>query len=157
MADPLTLLAMAGTVVKGIEGLVARGAEIEKVATKMGQWFTLAADISQAEKEAEKPPLFKQLFNAQSVEAEALNAVIAKQRLKEHEASIRSMICMAYGTETYREMMQMRKQIRETREKTLYRQRKRRQQFFDGIAVVVGLCITVGVIYAVVSVVQAYG
>ena len=33
MADPLTLLAMAGTVVKGIEGLVARGAELEKVAT----------------------------------------------------------------------------------------------------------------------------
>lgn len=157
MADPLTLLAMAGTVVKGIEGLVARGAELEKVATKMGQWYTLAADISQAEKEAEKPPLFKQLFNAQSVEAEALNAVIAKQRLKEHEANIRSMICMAYGTETYREMMQMRKEIKEQREKTLYRQRKRRQQFFDGIAIIMGMGIVAAVISVVVSIVQTYG
>lgn len=56
------MLAMASTVVKGIEGLVARGAEIEKIATKLGQWYTLAADITQAEQEAENPPLFKQLF-----------------------------------------------------------------------------------------------
>ena len=40
--DPLSMIAMAGTVVKGMETMVARGAEIEKVATKLGQWFTLA-------------------------------------------------------------------------------------------------------------------
>jgi hypothetical protein len=143
------MLAMASTVVKGIEGLVARGAEIEKVATKLGQWYTLAADITRAEEEAENPPLFKQLFGGESVEQEALNATIAKQKLKEHEATIRSMICMAYGTEVYREMMQMRREIKERREKTLYRQRKRRQFLLDSIAVAVGVGFSGFVIYSV--------
>jgi hypothetical protein len=143
------MIAMAGTVVKGIEGLVARGAEIEKVATKLGQWYTLAADITQAEEEAENPPLFKQLFGGESVEQEALNATIAKQKLKEHEATIRSMICMAYGTDVYREMMQMRREIKERRERTLYRQRKRRQFLLDCIAVVVGVAFSGFVIYSV--------
>ena len=140
---------MAGTVVKGIEGLVARGAEIEKVAVKLGQWYTLASDIAQAEAEAENPPLFKQLFGGESVEQEALNATIAKQKLKEHEATIRTMMCMAYGTEVYREMMQMRREIKERREKTLYRQRKRRQFLLDSIAVVLGVGVSGFVIYSV--------
>tara|TARA_E500000178_G_scaffold33358_1_gene30198 strand:- start:312 stop:764 length:453 start_codon:yes stop_codon:yes gene_type:complete len=143
------MIAMAGTVVKSMETMVARGAEIEKVATKLGQWFTLAADIAQAEREAENPPLFKQLFAGESVEQEALNATIAKQKLKEHEASIRSMICMAYGTETYREMMQMRREIRERRERTLYRQRKRRQFLLDSIAAAGGAAVSSTVIYSV--------
>lgn len=143
------MLAMAGTVVKGIEGLVARGAEIEKVAVKLGQWYTLASDIAQAEEEAENPPLFKQLFGGESVEQEALNATIAKQKLKEHEATIRGMICMAYGTEVYREMMVMRREIKERRERTLYKQRKRRQFLLDSIAVVVGVSFSGFVIYSV--------
>jgi glutamate-1-semialdehyde aminotransferase len=146
--DPLSMIAMAGTVVKGIETMVARGSEIEKVATKLGQWYTLAADITQAEQEAENPPLFKQLFYKQSVEQEALNATIAKQKLKEHEASIRDMICLVYGTEIYREMMAMRRQIRERRERTLYKQRRRRQLLIDSIAALVGLSFSGLVIYS---------
>lgn len=142
------MIAMAGTVVKGIETMVARGSEIEKVATKLGQWYTLAADITQAEQEAENPPLFKQLFYKQSVEQEALNATIAKQKLKEHEASIRDMICLVYGTEIYREMMAMRRQIRERRERTLYKQRRRRQLLLDSIAALVGLSFSGLVIYS---------
>jgi hypothetical protein len=142
------MLAMAGTVVKGIEGLVARGAEIEKVAVKLGQWYTLASDIAHAEEQAENPPLFKQLFGGESVEQEALNATIARQKLKEHEASIRSMICMVYGTEVYREMMAMRREIKERRERTLYKQRKRRQFLLDSIAVVLGAGVSGFVIYS---------
>jgi len=152
--DPLSMLAMASTVVKGIEGLVARGAEIEKIATKLGQWYTLAADITQAEQEAENPPLFKQLFGGESVEQEALNATIAKQKLKEHEATIRGMICMAYGTEVYREMMQMRREIKERRERTLYRQRRRRRLLLDVVAGIVGIGVSAFVIYSVVWIIS---
>ena len=146
--DPLSMIAMAGTVVKGIETMVARGSEIERVATKLGQWYTLAADITQAEQEADNPPLFRRLFYKQSVEQEALNATIAKQKLKEHEASIRDMICLVYGTEIYREMMAMRRQIRERRERTLYKQRRRRQLLIDSIAALVGLSFSGLVIYS---------
>ena len=59
------------------------------------------------------------------------------------------MICMAYGTEVYREMMQMRREIKERREKTLYRQRKRRQFLLDSIAVAVGAAVSGTVIYSV--------
>ena len=52
--DPLSLIAMASTTFKGIQTLVNRGAEIEAVAQKLGAWYSFAADIKQAEREAEK-------------------------------------------------------------------------------------------------------
>tara|TARA_S200000501_G_C20767452_1_gene718981 strand:- start:401 stop:853 length:453 start_codon:yes stop_codon:yes gene_type:complete len=149
------MIAMAGTVVKGIEAMVARGAEIEKVAVKLGQWYTLAADISQAEQEAENPPLFKQLFAGQSVEQEALNATIARQKLREHEANIRMLISLSYGQEVYKEMIQMRRDIKARRQKTLYRQRKRRQFLFDSIAVLMAIGISGGIIYSLYRIIDS--
>ena len=43
------------------------------------------------------------------------------------ENELREMITYRYGVETYREMLQMRRQIREQREKTIYKQAERRK------------------------------
>ena len=60
--DPLSLIAMASTTFKGIQTLVDKGAEIEHVAQKLGQWYSFASDIKEAEKEAENPGVFKKLY-----------------------------------------------------------------------------------------------
>jgi len=83
--DPLSLVAMASTAFKGVEVLVSKGAEIEHVAKKLGQWYGFVSDLREAEKEAENPPLFKKMFDGDSVEATALNAVIAKKKVQEQE------------------------------------------------------------------------
>jgi len=155
--DPLSLIAMASTTFKGIQTLVNRGAEIEHVAQKLGHWYGLVSDIKEAEKESEKPPLFKKLFDGESVEQQALNSVIAKKKVEEQEKQIRELITWSYGVETYKEMMQMRREIRAKRERIIYKQRRRQRRMLDVSAMVIALMLSGGIIYATVSVIRSAG
>jgi hypothetical protein len=153
--DPLSLVAMASTTFKGLQVLVSKGAEIEHVAQKLGHWYTLVSDINQAEREAENPPLFKKMFDGSSVEEQALNAVIAKKKIEEQNKQIRELIMYAYGEETYREMLQMRKDIRAKREKMIYKQRRRQRRMLDVSALVMALIFSGGVIYFTATLIQS--
>jgi len=154
--DPLSMVAMASTTFKGIQTLVNKGAEIEHVAQKLGAWYTYAADIKQAEKEAESPGLFKKLFDGNTVEQQALNSVIAKKKLEEQEKQIRELIVWAYGVETYQEMIMLRRKIKAQREQAIYRQRKRRRIFIDSILVAVAVLFSGGIIIDTASFIQSF-
>ena len=155
--DPLSLVAMASTTFKGLQVLVSKGAEIEQVAQKLGHWYGLVSDLREAEREAENPPLFKKLFDGESVEQQALNAVIAKKKIEEQEKEVRELITWAYGSETYKEMMQMRRDIKAKREQMIYKQRRKQRKMLDLAAIIVGLMVVSGVIGSVVSLVNTYG
>jgi hypothetical protein len=152
--DPLSLVAMASTTFKGLQVLVSKGAEIEHVAKKLGHWYTLVSDINQAEREAENPPLFKKMFDGASVEEQALNAVIAKKKIEEQEKQVRELITWAYGVETYKEMMQMRRDIKAKRERMIYRQRRRQQRMLDISAVILGIIVSGFVVWTTFSFIQ---
>jgi len=152
--DPLSMIAMASTTFKGIQTLVNKGAEIEHVAQKLGAWYSYAADIKQAEKEAESPGIFKKLFDGNTVEQQALNSVIAKKKLEEQEKQIRELIVWAYGVETYQEMIMLRRKIKVKREQAIYKQRKRQQLLMDGTFIVIALLFSSAIIFGVVSIIQ---
>ena len=154
--DPLSLVAMASTTFKGLQVLVSKGAEIEHVAKKLGHWYTLVSDINQAEREAENPPLFKKMFDGASVEEQALNAVIAKKKIEEQEKQVRELITWAYGVETYKEMMQMRRDIKAKRERMIYRQRRRQQRMLDISALILGIILCGFVIWTTFSFIQSF-
>ena len=135
--------------------LVSKGAEIEHVAQKLGHWYTLVSDINQAEQEAEKPPLFKKMFDGSSVEEQALNAVIAKKKIEEQERQIRELITWAYGVETYKEMIQMRRDIRAKRERMIYRQRRRQRFMLDMSAIIMGLMVAGGIVHFTLALIQS--
>lgn len=145
---------MASTTFKGLQVLVSKGAEIEHVAKKLGHWYTLVSDINQAEREAENPPLFKKMFDGASVEEQALNAVIAKKKIEEQEKQVRELITWAYGVETYKEMMQMRRDIKAKRERMIYRQRRRQQRMLDISAVILGIIVSGFVVWTTFSFIQ---
>ena len=155
--DPVSLVAMASTAFKGVQVLVSKGAEIEHVAQKLGHWYSLVSDLREAEKEAENPPLFKKVFDNSSVEEQALNAIIAKKKIEEQEKQIRELIMYAYGEETYREMMQMRRDIRTKREQVIYKQRRKQRRMLDVSAIVIGMIIASGVIWTTISFIQSVG
>ncbi len=155
--DPLSLVAMASTTFKGLQILVSKGAEIEHVAKKLGHWYTLVSDINQAEREAENPPLFKKMFDGPSVEEQALNAVIAKKKIEEQNKQIRELIMYAYGEETYREMLQMRKNIRAKRDKLVYKQRRRQKRMLDISSIILGIMVSAFVVWTTFSFIQKFG
>lgn len=153
--DPLSLIAMASTTFKGIQTLVNKGAEIEHVAQKLGQWYSFASDIKEAEKEAENPGVFKKLFDGNTVEQQALNSVIAKKKLEEQEKQIRELIVWAYGVETYQEMIMLRRKIKAQREQAIYRQRKRQRMLLDSLLIAVATALSAGIIYGTVILIRS--
>ena len=141
---------MASTTFKGIQTLVNKGAEIEHVAQKLGQWYSFASDIKEAEREAENPGIFKKLFDGNTIEQQALNSVIAKKKLEEQEKQIRELIVWSYGVETYQEMIMLRRKIKAQREQAIYKQRKRQRMLLDSILVAIGVAVSSGIIYGTV-------
>ena len=144
--DPLTALGVATTAFKAVKSLVETGREIEDVAGQLGKWFSAVSDLREAEKDAKNPPLFKKLMHSGSVEEEALNATIARQKTLEQESQLRELIVWRYGLDVYRDMIQMRKDIRERREREIYRQKRRKKAVFEwtcitGLLVVMALAI----------------
>ena len=152
--DPLSLIAMASTTFKGIQTLVNKGAEIEHVAQKLGQWYSFASDIKEAEKEAESPGVFKKLFEGDTVEQQALNSVIAKKKLEEQEKQIRELIVWAYGVETYQEMIQLRREIKAQRERVIYKQRRRQRIVGDALVITIGVLSAGVIVYVTASIIQ---
>ena len=149
------MIAMASTTFKGIQTLVNQGAEIEAVAQKLGSWYSYAADIKQAEKEAERPGVFKKLFDGNTVEQQALNSVIAKKKLEEQEKQIRELIVWAYGVETYQEMIMLRRKIRAQREEAIYKQRKRKRMILDSVIIMFAIGLGATLILGVLRLVGA--
>ena len=145
--EPIALLSMATTAFKGVQTLVKRGREIEDVAQHLGRWYGYVADINEAQRESEKPPIFRKLLDKGSVEQEALNAIIVKKKIEQQEREIRDLIVVVYGIETYREMIQMRKDIKAKRERLVYKQRRRRRMYLDGIAVILGIVVSLAICY----------
>tara|TARA_R100001443_G_scaffold24713_2_gene37161 strand:- start:14196 stop:14669 length:474 start_codon:yes stop_codon:yes gene_type:complete len=154
--EPIALLSMATTAFKGVQTLVQRGREIEDVAQHLGRWYGYVADINEAQRESEKPPIFRKLLDKGSVEQEALNAIIVKKKIEQQEREIRDLIVVVYGIETYREMIQMRKDIRSKRERLVYKQKRRRRSILDGIVIVIGLTTCVGIVYGFYELLMNY-
>ena len=147
MIDPITALAAATTAFKAVQSLVNTGREIEDVAGQLGKWFTAVSDIREAEAQAKNPPLFKKLVFSQSVEEEALNALIAKKKAEEQETQIREMIMYRYGMDALREMYAMRRQIKEAREKAVYRRQQLLKKIQDGVIITLLLATGIGAIW----------
>ena len=130
MIDPITAFTVATTAFNTIKKAVEVGREIEDVAQYIGKFFGAKADIAKAEEKAKNPPIFKKLLSAGSVEEEALQLVVQRQKLGEMERELRSMIILRYGQETYLEMMRQREKIAMERKRVELLQKYKRQEFF---------------------------
>ena len=121
-----------------IKKAVEAGREIEDCVGYFGKFFQGVSDINKAEEEAKNPPLFRKLLSGGSVEEEAFQAVVHKQKVQQMENELRELITYRYGVEVYREMIQMRRTIKEERERTVYKQQERRKALlWNGLALTI--------------------
>ena len=97
----------------------------------LSRWMGAVSDIDNAEKQAKNPPLFKKLFNAQSIEQAAIQAYAAKKKLEQQRYELKVFLNMTYGINAYNELLAMEGQIRKERQELVYKQQKMRQQIFE--------------------------
>jgi len=150
MIDPFTAIAAATTAFKTVQKFVQAGQDLENTVGQMGKWYTAVSDFRRGQQMQKNPPLFKKLFNAGSVEEEALQLLMHEKKIIEQEKELQSILNFRYGFGTWDELTEMRRKIRDQREKTLYKQAQRQAAFIETIqisAAVAILLATVGGIF----------
>lgn len=139
MIDPVSAFAMATAAFNGIKKAVEVGREVQDVYAQLSQWAGAASDLQEfiSQQENRKPGLFEKIGFGKNETAEAFDTYIAKQKIVEMEKEIYQMFIYGdlqhLGQDGYREFVQMRRKIKEKREKMIYEQMRRRKAFFRNI------------------------
>ena len=127
------------------------GRDIESMAGDLSRWMGAVSDIQKADQYNIKPPLFKKIFNAGSVEEEAMQIFMAKKKAEDMRNQLKQIITFTRGPSAWEELLRTEGDIRKKRQKMIYDQQERRRKLFEIIAIIilVGIIGTfiVGVVY----------
>ena len=110
----------------------------------MGKWYTAISDFRKGQQMQKKPPLFKKLFNAGSVEEEALNLLMHEKKIIEQEKELQALLNFRYGYGTWDELKEMRRKIRDRREKKVYKQAQMRRDLIEAMQIGFAILIVLG-------------
>ena len=137
MIDPVTAIAGATAAFNTIKAGFAAGREIESMAGDLGRWMNSVSDIKKAEELNKKPPLFKKIFNAGSVEEEALNIFMAKKKAEDMREQLKQIISFSRGPSAWEELLRTEADIRKKRQQMIYAQEERRRQILEVIGIII--------------------
>ena len=147
MIDQFTAMAAATTAFQTVKKFVNAGQDFENVMGQMGKWYTSVSDFRKGQQLQKKPPIFKKLLAAGSVEEEALNLLIHEKKIMEMEKELQTLLNFRFGFGTWDELKDMQRKIRAQREREVYKQAEARQAMINGIAITALLaiaCLMVG-------------
>ncbi len=151
MIDPVTAIAGATAAFNAIKSGFSVGRDIESMAGDLGRWMNCVSDLKKAEEYTKKPPLFKKLFAAGSVEEEAMQVFMAKKKAEDMREQLRQIITMSRGMSAWDELIKTEADIRKKRQAMIYAQQERRRQVMEwcaiGLLVIVIIGFVGGVIY----------
>ena len=151
MIDPFTAITAATTAFKTVQKFVAAGQDFENTVGQMGKWYTAVSDFRKGQQMQKKPPLFKKVFQAGSVEEEALALLIHEKKIAEQEKELRTILNWRYGHATWDELTEMRRKIAKKREKEVYKQAELRRNLIETVsiagAIVVVVCVVLAIVY----------
>ena len=157
MIDPVSALATASAAFSVLKKGFQVGRDIEQMAGDLGRWMGAMSDLSEAERLAKNPPIFKKLVFSGSVEEEAMNAFAAKKKAEAMRDELKTFIMFTQGTKAWDELVRMEVSIRKQRKETIYAQAERRKKFLEMVAITIGLIGLAAMLVGMVWVVyQAY-
>ena len=133
MLDPISLLATATAVFNGLKKAVEIGREAEDVFGQLGKWAGAVADIQEwGSGEQARPSIFKKIAFSKSATVAAFDAYAAQVKIQEMEKTLYHWFhygpLQHLGREGYIEFIQMRRRVKEQREKMIYEQLRRRKK-----------------------------
>ena len=137
MIDPVTAIAGATAAFNAIKSGFSVGRDIESMAGDLGRWMSHVSDLKKAEEMNKRPPLFRKLFQAGSVEEEALQIFMAKKKANDMRDQLRQIIVATRGPSAWDELIKTEADIRKKRQEAIYAQQERRQQFLEIIGIIV--------------------
>jgi hypothetical protein len=150
LIDPFTAIAAATSAFKTVQKFVAAGQDFENTVGQMGKWYTAVSDFRKGHQMNKKPPLFKKLFNAGSVEEEALQLLLHEKKIIEQEKELQTILNFRYGFGTWDELTEMRRSIRAKREKEIYKQAELRKDLLETITITILVAVGIALVGAII-------
>ena len=133
MIDPVTAIGLASAAYRGIKSAIQTGKELHDMAGQLSQWAGAMSDLDFSHKQAQNPPLFKKMFGASKIEANALEVWGHKQKAKELREDLRSHISLYYGPSAWEEIVRIEGQMRKKRAAEVYAAEERKQMILEWI------------------------
>ena len=115
----------------------AAGREVESMASDLSRWMGAVSDIKKADEYNKKPHIFKKIFNAGSVEEEAMQIFMAKKKAEDMRNELKQLISWTRGPSAWEELLRTEGEIRKKRQQAIYDQQERRRQIVEVIGVIV--------------------
>ncbi len=113
----------------------------------MGKWYASVSDFRKGQQLQKKPPVFRKLLAAGSVEEEALNLLIHEKKIMEMEKELRELLNFRFGFGTWEELKEMQRKIRAQRQKQIYDAEERKQALINGVAI----CLLLGALVSMLG------
>ena len=123
---------------------------METMSGDLSRWMGAVSDIRKAEEYNKKPPLFKKLFAAGSIEEEAMAIFTAKKKAEDMRAELKNIISFTRGPSAWEELLKIEGDIRKKRQKAIYDQQERRRAAIEWT---LGALLIIGMISAFVFVI----
>ena len=143
MIEVIGAVSAATAAFNTIKNGFAAGREIESMAGDLSRWMGAVSDIKKAEEYNKKPPLFKKLFNAGSVEEEAMQIFMAKKKAEDMRNELKQIISFTRGPSAWEELLRTEADIRKKRQQAIYDQKERQRKILEIIAII-GLVVVIG-------------
>ncbi len=142
MIEVVAAVSAATSAFNTIKKGIAVGRDIEDMASSLSKWMGAVSDIKKAEEYNKKPPLFKKLFAAGSVEEEALEIFMAKKKAEDMRDQLRQIIQMTRGHNAWNDLLKTEAEVRKKRQKLIYDQ-KERQKFWLEVSAIILLVLMI--------------
>ena len=157
MIEVMAAVSAATSAFNAIKKGVSVGQDIENMAGALGKWMGAVSDIKKAEEMNKKPPLFKKLFAAGSVEEEAMQIFMAKKKAEDMRDQLKQIIMLTRGMGAWEELLRTEADVRKRRQKMIYDQKERQKKLLDGILIGILMFILTGAIVGFIMLLQSTG
>ena len=141
MFDPVSMLGATTAAFNGLKAAIKVGQEIEGIYRQLSKWADAAGQLQQLINDSrdvngeQKVGIFQKIGFGKSATAEAFDILIAQQKLREMETEIYNMFIYGelqhLGSEGYSHFIQLRREVREKRERMVRDQIRRRRAFVE--------------------------
>ena len=147
MIEIVAAVSAASGAFNTIKAGFAAGREIESMAGDLSRWMGAVSDIKKADEYNKKPPLFKKLFQAGSVEEEAMQIFMAKKKAEDMRNELKQIISFTRGPSAWEELLRTEADIRKKRQQAIYDQKERQRQVLEIIGVVILILVIGGFLF----------
>ena len=146
MLDPISAVAAATSAFNVIKKGIAFGQDLESMTKSLSKWYGAVSDFNYAEQEVNNAGGVSKLLMKGSIEKMALDITVNKQKIREQENELRTLIQYTYGHNVYNEMIELRRKLRKQREEEIYRRREFKKQLLEAFLIFVLMCLIGGAV-----------